>query len=217
MIATTQTTRKSVWQYHLGMVGRPARTIEELLLDPRRVGIAFRAVGQVALLYTVAILFIHLGGGVSLIPAWLAIPEDEIFLWETFFVGAVTFGCWLLASAVVQLLARAAGGHGLFEDTLCGLGLAVAVPTYVSAVPDLLSGLVRTFGWVSGEEWADAISAPGAARTFLWSYMILYLIGMLVLFPRAVAGAQKLRPAASALIGTAGVLVYQGVYFIFIR
>lgn len=217
MVSTVETKPRSFWHYHVGMVLRPGRTVEELLLDPRRMGIAFRAVGQVAVLYTVAILLIHLGGGVSLIPAWLALPEDEIFLWESFFVGAVTFGCWLLASAVVQLLSRAAGGHGIFEDTLCGLGLAVAVPTYISGIPDLVSGVVRTFGWVSGPEWADAISRPGPARTFLWSYMILYLVGLLVLFPRAVAAAQKLRPAASALIGITGVLVYQGVYFIFIR
>lgn len=217
MITTLETKPKSFWRYHLGMVRRPATTVDELLLDHQRMGIAFRAVGQVAILYTAAIFFIHLGDGVSLMPPWLAIPEDELFLWETFFVGAVTFGCWLLAAAVVQLLARTAGGHGIFEDTLCGLALAIAVPTYVSGIPDLVSGLVRTFGWVSGQEWADAISRPGPARTFLWSYMLLYLAGLLFMFPRAVAGAHKLRAGVSILIGVVGVLVYQGVYLIFIR
>lgn len=217
MITTVETKPKSFWRYHLEMVTRPRRNVETLLLDPRRLSLSFRAVGQVAALYTLAMLFIYLGDGVSLIPPWLAIPEDELFLWETFFVGAVTFGCWLLASAVVHLISRASGGHGLFEDTLCALAFAIAVPTYVSGVPDLISGLVRALGWVNGEAWAEAISHPGPEWAILWTYMILYLAGLLYLFPRAVAGAHKMRPLPSTLIGVTGVIVYQGVYFIFIR
>lgn len=206
-----------LWRYHLDMLRRPRQAMELLLSDPRRLGLSFRAVGQVALLYAVAIFLIHLGDGVSLIPAWLALPEDELFLWESLFVGPVTIGCWLLSAAVVQVLARAAGGHGSFEDTLAALGLAVAVPTYISGVPDLLSGLARALGWVDPAAWADAIGRLSPESIVLWTYMSLYLIVLVALFLRAVSAAHRLGPLVGVAVGIAGVVVYQGVYFVFIR
>ena len=43
------------------------------------------------------------------------------------------------------------------------------------------------------------------------------MIGLLILFPQAGAGAHKLRPFTSTVNGVAWVLVYQGVHLIIIR
>ena len=52
---------------------------------------------------------------------------------------------------------------------------------------------------------------------FLRSYMVAYMIGVLLLFPISVATAQRLRRWPALVVGLIGAVVHQGVYLIFIR
>lgn len=47
--------------------------------------------------------------------------------------------------------------------------------------------------------------------------MIAYLVGLLCLFALSVATAERLTRWPALVVGVSGVLVYQGVYLIFIR
>lgn len=209
--------KPSLWRYLALILVAPLGAFDRLMLDERRLGLGFRAVLLVAAGYTVSLVLITLGGGRSRIAPWLAIPLESYFFWETFFIGLVTFGCWILASGVVHLLSKLVGGAGSFEDTLSLLGFAIALPTLVPLVIDLVKEPLIILGFVNAASWTYALSTPGFWMALMLVYIGAYLIGLIVLFPLATMAAQKLSGGKSIWIGLIGALVYQGVYFIFIR
>jgi hypothetical protein len=91
----------SFWTY-LGLIPiAPVKGFTKLMQDSRRLRLGLEAVLFVALGYTVALILIASSPGrISQMAAWVAIPLERYFLWEVFFIGAVTFGCWILASGV---------------------------------------------------------------------------------------------------------------------
>jgi hypothetical protein len=195
----------------------PRKTFGRLMQDERRVGLGSRAVGLVAAGYTASLVLWFFIGGRSRIDPWLRIPLESYFFWEIFFIGIVTLGCWILASGVVYVLGKQVGGTGRFEDTLAALGFAVAVPTLIPLGIDVVLGLAIALGLAEASSWTNAMSTPGFWRGLMLVYMLGYLIGLVLLFPLATRAAQNLPGWRALLLGLVGVLVYQGVYFIFIR
>jgi hypothetical protein len=208
----------SFWTY-LGLILiAPYNGFTKLVQDPRRLRLGFEAVLFVAIGYTVALILIASSPGrISKMAAWLAIPLERYFFWEVFFIGAVTFGCWILASGVVYLLSRVVGGKGTFDDTLAALGFAVAIPTTFAFLHDCITGFMTATGIMSAAAWERSISTPGIGMVLFWAYMLIYLLGLLVFFPIATTISQRLNRWHGLWIGLLGVAVYQGVYFIFIR
>ena len=208
----------SMWHY-LGLtLVAPRKSFAKLMQDSRRLRLGFEAVLFVALGYTVALILIASSPGrISKIAAWVTIPLEHYFFWEVFFIGAVTFGCWILASGVVYLLSRLVSGKGSYDDTLALLGFAVAVPTTFAFLHDSVTGFMTATGMMSAAAWERSITTPGVGLVLFWAYMVIYLLGLLVLFPLATAAAQKLRGWHTLWLGWVGVAVYQGIYFIFIR
>jgi hypothetical protein len=130
----------------------------------------------------------------------------------------VTVLCWILAGGVVHLLSKPFGGRGTFDDTLALLGFAIALSTCVSLIPDAIRALLTSLGLVNRPAWERAVSEPGTPDfLLLWAYMIAYVLALLWLFPIAVACSQRLRSWSAIVVGVAAAVVYQGVYFIFIR
>jgi hypothetical protein len=182
-----------------------------------RLRYAFLAVAAVGVGYAITIAGIALSGGTPSTP-WLAIPPSDYFKWEALFVTPVTVLCWVLAAAVVYLLSRLVGGVGTYEDTLTKLGFAVAAATLITLVPDALRAALTTAGGLSRAAWEQAVARPGSPDfVFLWTDMLAYLVGLLVLFTLAATRAGRLHGWRAAGVGLSGVLVYQGVYLIFIR
>ncbi len=208
----------SFWAY-LGLILiSPAKGFAKLMQDARRLRLGIQAVLFVAIGYTVALILIASSPGrISKMAAWVAISLERYFFWEVFFIGAVTFGCWLLASGVVYLLSRIVGGQGTFDDTLAALGFAVAIPTTFAFLHDCITGFMTTTGIMSAAAWERSISTPGIGMVLFWAYMLIYLVGLVVFFPVATTVSQRLRRWHGLWIGLVGVAVYQGVYFIFIR
>jgi hypothetical protein len=119
---------------------------------------------------------------------------------------------------VVQLLSRLLHGSGTFEDTLALLGFAIALPTLVSLIPDVLRAALTTLGLQDRRAWEAAVAQPGTADWWLlWASMAAYVVGLLCLFPLAVGTAQGLRRWPAVAVGFAGAALYQGVYVIFVR
>jgi hypothetical protein len=207
----------STWAYFGRFVRHPRQTWTTLLADPARLRYGLLAVLFVGVGYGLTEAGIALSGGTPSTP-WLAIPASEYFKCEALFSAPVTLLCWILAGGVVHLLSKLFRGDGTFDDTLALLGFAIALPTLVSLIPDAARAVLTSAGVMSRPAWEQAISEPGTPDwLFLWSYMVAYMIGLLCLFPVAVATAQGLRRLPAVIVGLAGAVVYQGVYFIFIR
>ncbi len=206
------------WAYAAGIVRHPrCDGWEALLAEPRRLRSGFVAVLSVGLGYAACIALIALSGGTPS-PPWLAIPRADYFAWEALFVCPVTVLCWILAAGVVHLLGRLAGGQGSFDDTLALLGFAVALPTLISLIPDTARSVLTATGVQSRPAWEAAIARPGNSDWLvLWGYMLGYFLGLFILFPLAVATAQRLHGWPALRVGGAGALTYAGVYLIFIR
>jgi hypothetical protein len=213
----TPPTQPSIWHYLVTIFVAPRRGFAALMRDPGRLRLALVLMGLKAAVYTGIVLLLHLGGLPIMVPAWLAIPAERYYLYEVFFIGAVTLACWILAAGVMQLLSTAAGGTGRFEDVLASSAFAITIPSLATIIPDLTVGALATLGLLDPQAWARTSVAPGPWRTAIWSYLGLYLVGLLVLFPLAASAAQRLRGGRSVAVGLAGAVVYQGVYFIFIR
>jgi len=171
----------------------------------------------VGLGYAITIAGIALSGGTPS-PPWLTIPPSEYFAWEALFVAPVTVLCWVLAGGVMHLLSKPFGGRGSYDDTLALLGFAIALSTFVSLIPDAIRALLTSLGAVDRVAWESAVNQPGTPDfVFLWTYVFAYMVALLCLFPISVAWSQRLRRVQAIVVGVAGAVVYQGVYFIFIR
>jgi hypothetical protein len=207
----------STWAYFAAFTRHPARTCAQLLSDPARLRFGFFAVLSVGLGYALTVAGIAWSGGTPSLP-WLAIPPTEYFRWEVLFVAPVTVLCWVLAGGVMHLLSKPFGGRGSFDDTLALLGFAIAFATLISLVPDAIRALLTSLGVMSRAAWEKAISEPGTPDfVFLWAYMIVYLLALLCVFPVTVAWSQRLRSWQAIVVGIVSAVLYQGVYFIFIR
>jgi hypothetical protein len=207
----------SIPHYIGAMLLTPRSAFASLMRDPRRLGRGSALIVAKSAAYTVVVLLLYLGGVPTMIPAWTAIAAETYYFWQVFFIAAVTLGCWILASGVVQLLAGAVGGSGRFEDVLATTAFAITLPSLATLLPDLLVGLLATLGQLDPHEWARLSVTPGPWRTLIWGYLALYLVGLLVFYPIATAAAHRLRGWSAVGVGLVGAIVYQGTYFIFIR
>lgn len=168
--------------------------------------------------YALSIELLALGGGTPGTAPWLAIPMESYFFVEPAFTAPVIVLGAILASAVAYLLATAFGSRGTFDDTLVAVGLATCIATLFSLVPDFVMGLITAAGLADGASWAEDLLRPSPARTFLWTYLTLYTLAFLVLYPLAVRSAHhQLRSGNALAVGWAAFLVYQGFLLVFIR
>jgi hypothetical protein len=217
IVEHTRRPAASTWAYFAAFVRHPTRTWAQLLSDPARLRYGFLAVLTVGLGYAVTIAGIAWSGGTPSLP-WLAIPPAEYFKWEVLFVAPVTVLCWVLAGGVMHLLSKPFGGRGTFDDTLASLGFAIALATFISLIPDAIRALLTSLGVINRAAWERAVYEPGTADfVFLWAYMIAYMLALLSLLPVSVVWSQRLQRWPAIVVGIAGAVVYQGVYFIFIR
>jgi hypothetical protein len=208
---------RSTWRYAEHFRHQPMRIWAHLLVHPHRLRYAVLAVFGVGVGYGLVEAGIAVAGGTPS-PPWLAIPAADYFKWEALFSAPVTLLCWILAAGVMHLLARPFGGHGTFDDTLALLGFAVAVATLIALIPDSVTVGLMVVGVMSRPAWEQAISQAGTPDwLLLWAYMLAYVIALLCLFPTVVAASEGLRRWRAVLVGVIGAVLYQGIYFIFIR
>jgi hypothetical protein len=203
--------------YLVRFLRHPRQTWTDLLLDPYRLRYGFFAVLLVGIGYGITEGGIALSGGTPS-PPWLAIPPADYFKWEALFSTPVTVACWLLAASVVYLLSKLFHGQGSFDDTAALLGFAIALATVISLIPDAARSVFTAAGVLNRAAWERAVAEPGTPDfLFLWAYMIAFVVALLSLFVVSIRAAQRLRGWPALVVGLLGAIVYQGVYFIFIR
>lgn len=205
----------SFWEHYSGVFIRPRRTFASLLADSRKLRHGSIALSISAFLYSLATLFLALAEGEPIIPPFLPIPAKDYYFLQVFFMAPVMITAWVLASGAVQFLSKLFGGNGRFRDTLSLLGFGIAVPTYVTLVPDTASGVLSLIG-VIGPNPLFWTTQPGL-ELIAWSYLALYNIWFLVLFSIVVATTQKLHWRRATIVGAAGYIVYQSMLLIFAR
>jgi len=209
---------KSFKDYYLGTMFRPRRTFDALLGDGRRLKFGLLALSINALLYTLVYVFLSLGGGApSSFAPWLAIPSEVYYQYNRFFLAPSMFGCWILAAGVAQLLSRIFSGKGNFEDTLSVLGFGISIASLASLLHDLPDTLLGAIGVLNLKEYEVALNSPTIWRTILLTLYTLSTMSFLVLFPKGIGAAQRIRRGPAVFVGVLAYLVYQGVFVIFNR
>ena len=171
-----------------------------------------------AFLYTLVYVNLVIGGGApSAFKPFLAIPAEVYYRYNLWFLAPSMFGGWILAAGFAHLLSKPFGGKGAFEDTLSTLGFATLAATLASVVHDLPETFLGAIGFMD-QAWYEAqMSSATPAAVVLWIFYGLYALLFLLLYPKAVATAQSLKPAPAILIGLLAFVVYQGVFLIFNR
>ena len=203
-------------RYYAGFLLRPRRTADALVRDPRRLRLGAQALLITAVLYTLVYVFLVLGGGRPFKP-WLTIPAEAYYRWNVVFLALSMFLCWILASGLVQLLARSVAGSGSFEDTASVLGFGIAIPSWSTLLHDLVSSFLGAIHVIDQRAYEAALNGLTFWRALLWVLMTLYLVWFLVAFAKAVGASQRVGPGPAALLGTLAFVSYQLVFLVFNR
>lgn len=204
--------------YYTGTARQPRATFDRLLLDPQRLRYGGFALLSNAAFYTVVYVFLVMGGGRPTVFApWLAIEPEVYYRFDVVILAPSMAMSWLMAAAIVQIVGRALGGKGTFEDTLALLGFATAVASWWTLAHDLVTAGLGAFGVINQRAYEDAMSSATPFRTLLWLLMVGYLVTFVLLFGRVAASVHGLRGIRATLAGALGFVAYQGVFVIFNR
>ncbi len=209
---------KSFKDYYFGTILRPRRTFDALLRDERRLRFGVLALALNAVLYTLVYVFLSMSGGApSSFTPWLAVPKDVYYFYNQFLLAPSMLMCWILAAGVTQLLSRPFAGQGTFEDTLSVLGFAINIACLASLAHDLPDAFLAAIGLLDPRAYEVALNSPTIWRAILWFLYTLSLVLFLVLFPKAIGAAQRIRSGPAVLVGVLSFLVYQVVFLVFNR
>ncbi len=167
--------------------------------------------------YSLAILLLAIGGGTPGTAPWLPISRASYFYVEAIFATPVIVSAALLASWVATLAARALGSRPRPADLVVTIARATCLATLCSLVPDIVMGVTTAVGMFDGAAVARDLVRPSPMRAVLWTYLTLYVLAFLVLYPLAVRAATDLDRVRSVAAGWCAFAAYQGVLALFIR
>src|SRR3712207_6322762 len=105
----------------------------------------------------------------------------------------------------MQLVSRALGGHGRFEDLATALAWATSVATLFTLVPDFTSSALGVY-----ETWDPT-------GLFWVLFSMLYVIALGVLYTSAVRVVHGLGWRTAFAVGLGGFVLYGGFIFLFLR
>ena len=123
--------------------------------------------------------------------------------------------CWILVAGSAQLLGHLIGGKGSFEGTLSVFGFVIGLASLASLLNDLPSALFGAIGLFDLREYEIALNSPNIWRTILWVAYGLYTVLFLILFPKAVGAAQRIRGLRAVYLGVFSFVIYQLVFLVF--
>jgi hypothetical protein len=204
--------------YYLDTIFRPRRTFDALSADDRRLRFGLLALAINAVLYTLVYVFLTMAGGApSSFTPWLAIPLDVYYYYNQFFLAPSMIMGGILAAGVAQLLSRPFAGKGSFEDTLSVFGFAISIACLASLAHDLPDSFLGAIGLLNQREYELALNSPTIWRVILLSLYGLSILWFILLFPKAIGSAQRIRRGPAIFVGVLAYLVYQFVFVIFNR
>jgi len=204
--------------YYFPAFLQPAKTFRLLINDDRKVMLGFMFMLIPLVLYTLMYFFLTIAKGApSTFTPWLNISKENYYFYNRFLLAPSLIICWFLASAVIQLLSRAAGGKGSFEDTLSVIGLGISVALWSTLAHDLVMSFLSAIHVIDAHVHEIAMNTPTIWRNILWTCFLVYFIWFPLLFTKAIVAAHQLKKGTSFLIGFAGFVVFQLVFLIFNR
>jgi Yip1 domain len=155
--------------------------------------------------YSLVELFLYLAEWTPIPGPALRIPTGEFYAWAAVLCTPSMLGAWLLATALMQLLARWAGGRGAFERLAAATALATAVGTSASMIPDLVTSSLGIYDNLHGT-WVAL-----ASNLIFLPLQVALLIG---LYAAALRTLHRLSRSRAAAIAVSGYLTYQGLLFL---
>lgn len=197
----------------------PKRAMATFAADPRRHRWSAFAVAITAATYTLVYFFLsHNGGRPTAFTPWLAIPKEVYYRYNLVLHVPSILLAWISASGVAQLVGRALGGRGSYEDTLAVFGLGIGVASWATGLHDVITTFLGYVGVLDQRAYEDAMSTPGTwPHALIWSLMLVYLAAFVSLFTSGVRAVHALRTGRATVVGVAGFGVYQLVFVLFNR
>lgn len=213
---TNLSTRFSV--YYKSAFTSPAEVFSRLLQDERKLTLAFMFMLVPVFLYTLMYVFLNIANGApSTFTPWLNIPKDSYYFYNQFLLAPSMIFSWFTAASVVQLLSRAFGGQGSFEETLAMLGLSISVALWSTLVHDLTMSFLSAIHVIDARAHEIAMNTPTIWRSVLWICFLVYFIWFPALFSKSVQSVHKLKKGPALAIGISGFVVFQLIFVIFNR
>jgi Yip1-like protein len=186
----------------------PRAALVDLVHDRR--GGAFAAVmlGTVAVLYSLVEWLLY-REHVTPVPApFLSIPAHSYYAWATLFCAPAIFGGWLLAGGAMQLVSRAVGGRGSFEELATALAWPTGTATWFALLPDLTTSALGVYEAFGKTAWGHVSQVL---------FLSLYVVAFGVLYASAVRAVHRVGWRSAIAVGPGGFALYQGFIFLFVR
>lgn len=163
-------------------------------------------------------VFLTIGNGApSVFTPWLNISKDSYYAINRFLLAPSMIMCWLVAAAVIQIVARALHGSGSFEQTLSAIALSISIAMWGGLIHDLPMSLLSAIGVINARQHEIDMNSPTIFRTLLWICYSVYFLLFLILFPTAVRVVHRLSIPKSIALGSAAFILFQLIFVLFNR
>lgn len=199
-----------------GTVFHPVQTFRSLQSDLRAAAKGSKALLLIGLLYTLTSAGLAAAGGLIFAPAFLAITPENYYALQIVFAVPVFFLAWLAAGGVGHLLSRKRGGPGNYDGFLGAFALAVAVPSFVTWIPETVLAVLLLLG-VPQQEIMDTTTRPGLGQAIGIAFQVGAVLWIIVLTVIVVRIAGKAGTVRSLAVGILTALVFLGLAVVFIR
>lgn len=209
---------RSFKDYYVGTILRPRRTFDALMADDRRLRFGLLALALNAALYELVYIFLTIGHGApSSFKPFLNVTREHYYQYNRFWLIPSMVGACVLAAGVAQLLSRLFGGEGSFEDTLSAFGFATAIACLASLLHDLPDSFLGAIGVIDLRRYEVLLNTFTVWRVILLTLYGISILWFMVLYPKGVGAAQRLKTGPAVFVGLAAYFVYQSVFVIFNR
>lgn len=193
-----------------GTIFMPKRSWKALLDEPRAISKAWRMILFLSLLFSLEAFCLGLAGAEIIAPAWIAIPSENYYFWQSFIVFPVFGFSWILISALAHLWSKGLRGKGTFEGTLSVMGYALSLPLFILWLLRIAGALLLLSGLATQGELVEELSQPGFLQSFFFGYHGLVGLWLFGLVSGAIGVSQKLRFWKAFFLG----LLISGIFII---
>ncbi len=107
---------------------KPKKSFEGLLANERYFSLGFIFILIPIAAYSLMYVFLTIGKGApSVFTPWLNIPKETYYSVNRFLLAPSMILCWVVATAIIQVLSRLSKGVGTFEQTLSVMALSISI------------------------------------------------------------------------------------------
>ena len=200
--------------YAWGTLVHPSATFEKLLAEAKPIAYGSFSILLVGVLYTITTWIGYINGFGAYTLPFLPVSPDDYYFYQTFFTIMVFWLCALVFAAVVQFFSVFMGGMGTFENVLAIAGFSLYMtiipfmwfPETIMFAGNLHSPLSPLVGTIGLPPALDLFGRQGG--TVLWQ-LIVTIIG--------VKKVQRYSWLKAVVIGLAGVILYEVLFWTYIR